>query len=44
MGLGVGGNYVRYLVIVVISMGLGGPKRYGVDFKVIILVGRGGKG
>ena len=44
MGLGVGGNYVRCLVIVVISIGLGGPKRYGVGFKVIILDKRVGRG
>ena len=36
-GLGVGGNYVRCLVIAVISMGFGGAKRCGGDFKVIIL-------
>ena len=39
VGLGVGGIYVRCLVIVVISVGLGGAKRYGGDFKVIILSG-----
>ena len=39
VGLGVGGNYVRCRVIVVISVGLGGAKRCGGDFKVIILVG-----
>ena len=33
--------FVRYLVIVVVSMGLGGAKRCGGDFKVIILTGRG---
>ena len=34
VGLGVGGNYIRCLVI---SMGLGGAKRCGGGFKVIIL-------
>ena len=37
VGLGVGGKNVRSLVKVVISVGLGGSKRYGGDFKVIIL-------
>ena len=37
VGLRVGGNNVRSLVKVVISVGLGGSKRYGEDFKVIIL-------
>ena len=46
VGLGVGANYVRFLVIVVIPMRLGGAKRCGKGFKVIILsvasgVGRG---
>ena len=46
VGLGVGANYVRFLVIVVIPMRLGGAKRCGEGFKVIILsvasgVGRG---
>ena len=40
--LGIGGNYVRYLVI---SMELGGPKRCWGGFKVIIWreTGEGGK-
>ena len=41
VGLGVGGIYVRCLVIVVISVELGGAKRCGGDFKVIILSGEG---
>ena len=39
VGLGVGGNYVRCVVIAVISMGIGGAKRYGEAFKVKILRG-----
>ena len=39
--LGIGGNYVRYLVI---SMELGGPKRCWGGFKVIIWRERKGKG
>ena len=31
--IGVGGNYVRCLVIVVISLGLGGPKTLGGGFR-----------
>ena len=42
LGLGVGGNYIRSVVIVVISMRLGGAKRCGGDLKVIILRGGGG--
>ena len=37
MGLEVGGNYVKCLVIVIISVGLGGAKRCGKNFKVITL-------
>ena len=37
MGLEVGGNYVKCLVIVIISVGLGGAKRCGENFKVITL-------
>ena len=33
MELGLGGNYVRCLVIVVISMGLGGAKTLGGGFR-----------
>ena len=35
--LGVGENYVRCLVTTVISIGFGGAKSCGGDFKVIIL-------
>ena len=38
MGLRLGGNYVKWFVI---SMGLGGAKRCGGGFKVIILTGWG---
>ena len=41
VGLGVGRNYVRCLLILVVSMGLGGAKSCGGGFKVIILRGRG---
>ena len=37
VGLEVGGNYVKCLVIVIISVGLGGAKRCGENFKVITL-------
>ena len=37
VGLGVGANYVRFLVIVVIPMRLGGAKRCGEGFKIIFL-------
>ena len=37
-GLGLGRNYVKWFVI---SMGLGGAKRCGGGFKVIILTGWG---
>ena len=42
VGLGVGGEYVRCLII---SMGVGGTKRCGGGFKVIIMrrKGQGGK-
>ena len=43
VGLGVGGKYLRCLVIVVKSVGNGGAKRSGADFKVMILRGEGGK-
>ena len=43
VGLGVGGNYVRCVVIAVISMGIGGAKRYGGAFKVKILRGQATK-
>ena len=36
VGLGVGGNYARYLVL---SVGLGGAKSCGGGFKVIIFMG-----
>ena len=44
MGLKVGRNYVRSLVIVVIYKGLGDIKRRGGRFKVIVVkgVGEGG--
>ena len=35
MGLGVGGNYVWCLVIVVIFMGTGGAKRWGAGGSVL---------
>ena len=37
VGIGVGGNYVRCLVTVVIPVGLGGAKNRGGDFNVTIL-------
>ena len=37
LGLGLGGNYLRCLAITVISVGLGGAKKCGGDFKVIIV-------
>ena len=40
VGLGVGGKYLRCLVIVVKSVGNGGAKRCGADFKVMILRGK----
>ena len=39
VGLGEGRNYVRCLVIVVISVRLGGARGCGGGFKVIILIG-----
>ena len=41
VGLGVEENYVRYRVIIVSSMRLGGTKRCVGGFKVIILRGQG---
>ena len=43
VGLGVGGNYVRCLFILIVSIGLGEAKSCGGGFKVIILRG-GGEG
>ena len=37
VGLGVRKNYIQCLVKIIIYMELGGVKRYGGDFKVIIL-------
>ena len=42
-GLDVGGNYVRCLGIVAISMGIGKPKRFSRGFKVIVLRWMGGR-
>ena len=47
MGLVVGGNYVRFLPIVVIFMGFGGVKRSGdtlkSSFRVAMQAARGGQ-
>ena len=41
MGLWIGGNYGRCLVIVIIYMRLGGAKRRGRGFQIIIKKGVG---